>query len=111
MNEITSNWTKEEFKAYLLLYAAFADHVETEDEKAFILSRVDNVTYENIHKEFDADNDYRSIQKLLQAAKKYNYSINDIELLMEDIKALFMHDGIYTSYEHNLLTTLRMLFK
>ncbi len=111
MQEMVTNWTKEEFKAYLLLYAANADQIETAEEKEFILSTVDKQTYENIHIEFDGDNDYQSIQKLMAAAKKFDYSKDDLELLMEDLKNLFLSDGIFSSYEHNLLATLKMLFK
>lgn len=111
MAEIKTDWTREEFKAYFLLYAANADQIETQEEKDFILSKVDAQVYNRIHQEFDEDNDYQCIQKLLYTAKKYNYSKDDLEILLDDIKKLFLSDGDFTNYERNLLVTLKMLFK
>lgn len=111
MTEIKTDWSKAEFKAYFLLYAAHADQIETPQERDFILAKVDSKIYDRIHQEFDQDNDYQSIQKLLYTADKYNYSKDDLESLMEDIKRLFLTDGEFTSYEQNLLVTLKMLFR
>lgn len=111
MTEIKTDWSKAEFKAYFLLYAAHADQIETPQERDFILAKVDSKIYDRIHQEFDQDNDYQSIQKLLYTAEKYNYSKDDLESLMEDIKRLFLTDGEFTSYEQNLLVTLKMLFR
>ena len=38
MSDFKTQWTKVEFKTYLLLYCAHADYVETEEEKEMILS-------------------------------------------------------------------------
>ena len=37
---IETTWTKDEFKAYLLLYAASGDMHITEDEKELIISKL-----------------------------------------------------------------------
>ena len=40
-----SNWTKEEFKAYVLLYAAQSNYIETATESDYILSKVNEKTF------------------------------------------------------------------
>ena len=104
-----TNWTKPEFKAYLLLYCANADFIESTEEKEFIRRQVDEETFDKIHKEFDADNDYQSIQKIMLTAKRYNYSQDQINSLLEDIKKLFFSDGNFGTLERNLLVGLKRL--
>ncbi len=75
MNDITTDWTKQEFKAYLLSYCAKSNFFESEEEKEEILHLVSNDTYTKIHKELGRDNDYQSVQKILHNLEKFNYII------------------------------------
>ena len=54
-------WSKDEFLAYLLIYAAQINQIETEEEKEFIESRFDPKILKNIYKEINNDNDYQRI--------------------------------------------------
>ena len=45
----TINWTKKEFFAYVLLYAAHCNFFETKEEENYILSKVDEETFHKIH--------------------------------------------------------------
>ena len=58
------NWTKDELIAYTLLYAAHSDLKENNHERNVIISKVDMQTFQKIHDEFSADNDFQSIQKI-----------------------------------------------
>ena len=111
MSEITTDWTKAEFKAYLLLYAANANYFESEDEVEMIKSLVTKDEYKTIHREFDKDNDYQSIQKILYTVEKYKYSVNELNHLVDDINALFNADGEFDILEENMLRALKRLFK
>ena len=42
MENLKLSWTKVEFMAYLLIYAAQINQIETEEEKEFIGSRFDS---------------------------------------------------------------------
>jgi hypothetical protein len=88
-NTFVTDWTKEEFKAYLLLYAAKANFFEDELEREMISSMVNPSTFKRIHREINHDNDYQSIQKILFNVKKYEYSPENIEQLIRDIKKVF----------------------
>lgn len=41
MSDVNVNWDKEQFKAYMLIFAANANFSESEEEKELILSKVD----------------------------------------------------------------------
>jgi len=107
----TTDWSKEEFKAYLLLYAANANFFETEAEKEIILSMVNPLIYRRIHKELDYDNDYQSIQKILYNIEKYNYSKENLDILIKDIQRVFDADRNHDILEDNMILALKKLFK
>ena len=103
MEYIQTDWTKEEFKAYLLSYAANANYFESEEEKEKILEHVSKAQYKKIHKELDKDNDYQSIQKILHNIDKFGYDKEDLEKLIKDIQELFNADGNVDTLENNML--------
>ena len=111
MSEITTDWTRAEFKAYLLSYVAQANYFESDEEKEVILSIVSNDAYKRIHRELAKDNDYQSIQKILFNVEKFNYSKDDIHVLIEDIQKLFLADGEIDLLESNFLMALRRILE
>lgn len=106
-----TNWTKAEFKAYLLAYCAQSDFVETEEEKEFILDLVSSETYRGIHRDLSKDNDYQRIQKIQHHLEKFNYSKNEIDVLLSDIKDLFLADGTIDILEENLFRALKKIIQ
>jgi hypothetical protein len=106
---IETDWTKEEFKAYLLLYAANANFFEDELEKETILAMVSPMTYKRIHRELNLDNDYQRIQKILFNIKKFHYSKENIERLILDIQKVFDASGKEDLLEENMLRGLKKL--
>jgi hypothetical protein len=106
-----TNWTKAEFKAYLLAYCAQTDYIETEEEKDFILELVSSDAYKSVKHELKSDNDYQSIQKIQYNIEKFNYSDNEIETLLSDIKNLFIADGEVDILETNLFRALQKIIK
>ena len=103
------NWTRPEFKAYLLLFAANANFYESKKELDFIKKRVGEKNLEHVHEEFEADNDYQRIQKIEAEIERLEYGAEEIENLMADIKGLFMSDGGFDILEENLFRGLRHL--
>ena len=61
----TIDWTKDELVAYILLFAANADFKESAEERELIISKVDRQTFREIHEEFEADNDYQGLKKIM----------------------------------------------
>jgi len=104
-----TNWTKDEFKAYLFLFAAHANFEESKAELNFIKTRVGAKNLAHIHDEFDKDNDYQRIQKIEATIERYAYKKEDIENLLLDVKALFIADGELDILEESLFLGLRHL--
>jgi len=111
MEEINTIWSRDELKAYILLYCAYADFIETETEKEYIKSKVGEEKYNKIHKEFDADNDYQRIQKIQSTVERFNYSKHEIDILFMNIKKLFLTDGSMDILEENIYRGLQHLLK
>ena len=109
MNESTTEWSRDEFRAYILLYSAHADFIETDEERDMIKSKIDNTLFERIHAEFDVDSDFQRIQKIMSSAKRLDYSQEQVDTLMTEIKALFLSDGKYDILEKNMLRELKRL--
>lgn len=104
-----THWTKEELVAYILLYTAHSNFEEDNMEKNVIISKVDMQTFQKIHDEFDQDNDYQSIQKIMQGVKEHNYDSDELQSLFTDIKTLFLSDGEYDIMERNMFLFLKKL--
>ncbi|WP_053990279.1 hypothetical protein [Mangrovimonas sp. TPBH4] len=111
MNDFVTNWTKDELKAYIMIFCSHADFNESEDEKAFIKSKIQDLDLASIHREFDKDNDYQSIQKIRSSLSSLNYNPEELETLISEIKELFMVDGHIDTLEHNLLLGLKHILK
>ena len=111
MNEFITNWTREELKAYILLYCANANFIETKEEKDFIKEKVGKEKYKKIHKEFEGDNDYQQIQKIQHTVDRFDYSKQEISILFENIKKMFLADGTEDILEKNIYRGLQHLLK
>ena len=109
--EGNTKWAKNELVAYILLYASQSDMIESNKERNIIISKVDMNTFQKIHDEFDTDNDYQSIQKIMAGLKEHNYTKMDIDLLFADIKTLFFADGNFNVSERTMYKLLKKLLK
>ncbi len=109
--ETSKQWSKNELVAYILLYASQSDMIVSNKERNVIISKVDMNTFQKIRNEFDNDNDYQSIQKIIAGLKEHNYTKMDIDLLLADIKMLFFADGRFDISERNMYKLLTKLFQ
>lgn len=105
-----SNWTKEEFVAYILLYIANIDLEESEAEQRYILSRVNRETYNSIHDEFDKDNDYQSINKIVNAYKSKSLYAS-LDELFADVKLMAFADGKNHQMEQTSYNVLKRILE
>ena len=99
MENIRISWSKDEFIAYLLIYAAQINQVETEEEKDFIESRIDSQILKKIYKEINNDNDFQRIQKVMVYTYQENYLSQDLDHLLKEIKELLLCDGKFDATE------------
>lgn len=111
MQEFMTDWTHQELKAYMLLYSAHADYIVTEEEKEYIKSKIDDVAYQKIRREFEKDNDYQRIQKIHSTIERLDYSKDEIDEAFQSIKDLFLSDGEMDILERNIYRGLKQLLK
>ncbi|MGB3607003.1 MAG: hypothetical protein WA775_12520 [Psychroserpens sp.] len=102
-------WTKKELIAYILLYVANADLKESKKERDYILSRVDIKTYQHIKDEFERDNDYQCITKIVDAVKSERYYNADPVGLFADIKLMAFADGNMDQIELAIYNNLKKI--
>jgi len=110
MKNFETNWTKDEMRVYLLIFSANADFVELKDEVKFIKSSTLNSTYSKMHKEFENDSDFNSIQKLRNTLDRFNYGEDKIGELFKEMIALFQADGDYSVLEKNFMNGIEKVF-
>ena len=110
MEKINISWNKEEFNAYVLIYAAQSNFVETNEEKEFIESRFNKTFLQNIYQEIQDDNDYEKIQKIMAYVKQHQYSKEDLNNILNDIKAIYLCDGNFDSIEQAIYYCIKKIF-
>lgn len=103
------DWNEEEFKAFLMIYAANSDFYETPEEKAYILTRVDENVYKKMHAIFEKENDYQRIQNILYCVDKFGYNSEKMESLKQDMKKVMSADGDVDELETNMFLALKHL--
>ena len=111
MNESTTRWSQQEFKAYILLYAANSNQNVTDEEKAFIESKFDKLTLTKMSKELDLDNDYQRLQKILKCINQFNCTDADIDKLLEAVKFISTTDGTIDVVEQSTHSFLSRMLK
>lgn len=104
-----NNWTKKEFQAYVLLYAAHCNFFESKEEEQYILSKVDQKIYNKIHNEVVADSDENNLNKIQQYLSDYKFSQTEKEALIRDIKNVFFADGSVDIVEKKVFNILKKL--
>ncbi len=87
------NWTKKDFEAYVLLYAAHCNHIEDIAEQKFIRTRVDEATFHRMHTEVVVDSDEENINKIQTFVADNNLTQEERDELLNNIKQVFFADG------------------
>ena len=105
------NWTKEEFKAFLLLYAAQTNFIETQEEIEYIESKFPNEIINRTRKEINKLNDYQKSEIIVNQIKSNEYVQSDLDEILLEIKELYKSDGVFDSLEQSMLAMLEKLLK
>ena len=105
------NWTKEEFKAFLLLFAAQTNFIETQEEKEYIESKFPNEIINRTRKEINKLNDYQKSEIIVNQIKSNEYVQSDLDEILLEIKELYKSDGVFDSLEQSMFSMLEKLLK
>ena len=105
------NWTKEEFKAFLLLFAAQTNFIETQEEIEYIESKFPNEIINRTRKEINKLNDYQKSEIIVNQIKSNEYVQSDLDEILVEIKELYQSDGVFDSLEQSMFSMLEKLLK
>ena len=105
------NWTKEEFKAFLLLFAAQTNFIETQEEIEYIESKFPNEIINRTRKEINKLNDYQKSEIIVNQIKSNEYVQSDLDEILLEIKELYKSDGGFDSLEQSMFSMLEKLLK
>ncbi|NCT09341.1 MAG: hypothetical protein GW772_04565 [Flavobacteriia bacterium] len=106
-----NDWTRNEFLAYVLLYAAHCDYFEDSKELQFIFSKVDDQTFNRIHNEVVVDSEDQKLNKIQQYISDNNLTQIEKEVILRDIKQVFFADGTVDVFEKNLFAVLKKIIE
>lgn len=106
MKPITTTWNKEELKTYVLIYCAHADFNESKVEMDYIHAKHPSGHFDAMHKEFEGDNDFVSVEKITNTIERLGLTADEKDALKAEIKGVFMADNVITTEEENLMRGL-----
>jgi len=104
---MSTNWTKEDLMVYTLIYCANADLHVSKLEVEYIKSKILNSDYDALHKEFKADNDYQSFEKICNSIR--DLKIENPKEIINEIMETFNSDGKYSTLEQVLFKGLNKI--
>lgn len=109
MKELTDNWTKEEFEAFLLLHIAFADLKVSFEEYNLIRDLVDENTFLQIDMVRNKMSDFECIQLIQNQKEKHFPGPEGKDFLIAEITKLALADEKFSVYEKNVIRSLKRL--
>lgn len=103
-------WSKNEFVAYVLLYVAHCNHIETEEESSYILAKIEESVFNKMHTEIvmDGDDDLK-LNKIKEYLSDEHYSETEKKELLQQIKEVIFADGTVDSLERKVYKSLQEL--
>ena len=104
-----TNWSYDEFIAFMLIYIANVDIEFAEEEKALIRSNVGETTFDKMLAIYDSMSDYKAYETILSYKEKYFASEAEKNILFEKMKDLFHADADYNIMEKELLHFLERM--
>ena len=111
MEAVNPPWSYDQFKAYLLIFAAESNQVITKEEKDYIEAQFDSLLIKTVQKEINKDNDFQRIQKIMAYIEQNNLSKTDLDELLKEIHTVYQSDGKFDSVEQGVFQFLEKLFK
>lgn len=100
-------WEYQDFLAFVLIYAAYADMEVVEEEIDAIERRVGHEKFVQARRIMDKLNDSERIDLILSFREKYFPTKEDHDKLYSDMKEIFLADGNYNQLEKAILMYLK----
>ncbi len=104
-------WTYEDFRAYLLVYCSFADHIQVNIEREEIRKRIGSTMFHTYQKMIENDDDDTSNYKLKNYVRNNAFSQEQVDVLLSEIQAIFLCDGEFHKLEKRQFVSLSKLLQ
>ena len=111
MIDFIKTWSKEEFKLYLLIYAAQANLVESDEELDFIKSKFNSQAIDKIYQKVKKLNDFHRCQIIIDFIEKNNFTKGELDGLLVEVEEIFKSDGQFDIMEQQSFYMLKKLLK
>ncbi len=111
MEAMNPTWSYDQFKAYLLIFAAESNQVITKEEKDYIEAQFDSLLIKVVQKEINKDNDFQRIQKIMAYIEQNNLSKTDLDELLKELHTIYQSDGTFDLVEQGVFQFMEKLFK
>ena len=104
-----STWNLEQFEAYLLIYASYADLEFTDDEKEAIVEHVGRNTFQQVYSFFLSLGEYEKLNFIISCKPLFFETDNKKKELLDMLNEHFKKDGEVSKLEVNTLDFLNRL--
>lgn len=105
------NWSREEFMAYVMSYAARLDINHSIEEREFIRNHAALSNYTSICKVIKKDNDIEALEKIEAYADHHEFTLLDQDLILLEVKKMFEFNDENSAMEEGILALLRKIFQ
>jgi hypothetical protein len=109
MKENLDHWTYAEFKAFLLLYAAYSDLTIKPEEAERLIEKTGYTAYKEVLPVFRAQSDYERLQTILYFKPKYFAGKAEATKIISEIQAMYQLDNEFSQTEQGMLLMLRKI--
>ena len=106
MKDKAEKWSKEELQTYILLLCANADNNETEEELAFIQSKVSMKTFVKMYELLKKDSEKKQLKRIQRAVEANEYTEMELAAFRREIQDIFLSDKHFKMREHRLQSVL-----
>lgn len=105
----TTDWTAEDYKALVLIYAANVDAEVQEEEEEVIVAEVGGERATRMKKAVAKLSDYEMLQVLEEERNRFYPGEEGKKILLAEVKELFKADGVYSQVEQVIARNLERL--
>jgi|GEM_PF-2544344 len=104
-------WSREEFMAYVMSYAARLDVNHSVEEREFIKNHAALSNYTSILKELQKDSDIEALEKIETYMDAHGFTLLDQDLVLLEVQKMFEFNDENSAMELGILAMLRKIIQ
>jgi len=104
-------WSYDDFIAFVMIYAAYADFKIVEEEKDVIVDEIGLDRYIEIYRFFRKNRDAENVSIIVDLKQKYIVTDEQQDELFEYVNKIIQADGVVNLLESQMKDTLNFLFE